>query len=256
MSRLRSSSPSELRLHASIVRESELDADSRDAMWALFSTYYADVSREHFERDLRDKDHVIVLRCNGDRSLQGFSTITTFDRNVQGTRVVGIFSGDTIVAKEFWRQTALQRAFLSYVMRVKLRNPHRPVYWFLISKGFRTYLLMAKNFPEYWPRYDRPTPPWQAEVIDQFAKLRYPDAWKPELGILRFDKPAGRLRQELAPIDDEARKVPEVSFFEERNPRHADGEELCCIGRIDGRLWASYMAKLARKFVGGRNGAK
>jgi hypothetical protein len=253
---LRSPPAPELRLHASIMREDELDPQSRDAMWALFSTYYADVTREHFERDLGEKDHVIVLRCNGDQSLQGFSTITTFKRKVQGKRVVGVFSGDTIVAKEFWRQTALHRAFLSYVVRVKLRNPHRPVYWFLISKGFRTYLLMAKNFPEYWPRYDQPTPAWQAAIIDDFSRLRYPDAWKPELGILQFEKPAGRLRQELAPIDDEARKVPEVRFFEERNPRHADGEELCCIGRIDGRLWASYMTKLARRFVGGRNGAK
>ena len=256
MPRLRSTSGPDLRLHASIVREDELDPKSRDAMWALFSTYYADVSRASFERDLGEKDHVIVLRCNGDQSLQGFSTITTFKRKVQGKRVVGVFSGDTIVAKEFWRQTALQRAFLSYVIRVKLKNPHHPVYWFLISKGFRTYLLMAKNFPEYWPRYDQPTPAWQAAIIDDFSRLRYPDAWKPELGILQFEKPAGRLRQELAPIDDEARKVPEVRFFEERNPRHADGEELCCIGRIDGRLWASYMTKLARRFVGGRNGAK
>jgi len=180
--------------------------------------------------------------------VQGFSTISTFERTVQGRRVVGIFSGDTIVAKEYWRQTALQRAFLSYVMRVKLRHVRLPVYWFLISKGFRTYLLMAKNFPEYWPRYDRQTPSWQAAVIDDFARCRYPDAWKPDQGILHFDHPAGRLRQDMAPIDDKARAVPEVRFFEERNPHHADGDELCCIGRIDGWLWASYMAKLAKRF--------
>lgn len=240
------------RLRATIELRRSLDGPTLDAMWALFETYYADVTREHFEQDLREKDHVIVLRCVADGSLQGFSTITTFERRVQGRRVVGIFSGDTIIAKEFWRQTALQRAFLSYVMRVKIRNPHLPVYWFLISKGFRTYLLMAKNFPEYWPRHDRPTPAWQAAIIDDFARYRYPEAWVPELGILHFDKPAGRLRQRMAPVDDAARAVPEVCFFEERNPRHAEGDELCCIGRINGLLWTSYMSKLGRRLVSRR----
>lgn len=237
------------RLRASIVRERNLDPATLDRMWDLFSTYYADVNRDGFERDLRGKDHVILLRCDRDKSLQGFSTITTFRRVVQGRVVVGIFSGDTIVDKAYWRQTALQRAFLSYVMRVKLKNPHRPVYWFLISKGFRTYLLLAKNFPEYWPRYDKPTPPWQAAIIDDFARLRFAEAWKPDLGILHFDHPAGRLRQSIAPVDDAARALPEVRFFEQRNPHHAAGDELCCLGKIDGHLWASYMTKLARRFL-------
>lgn len=237
-------------LRSSIVRVAGLDGARLDEMWGLFRTYYTDVSREIFERDLRAKDHVILLRSSEDGSVQGFSTITTFERDVWGKRVVGVFSGDTIVAKAFWRQTALQRAFLSYVIKVKLKNPHRPVYWFLISKGFRTYLLMARNFPEYWPRHDKPTPPWQAAVIDDFARLRFAEAWKPEQGILHFDHPAGRLRQSIAPIDDRARALPEVRFFEEKNPRHAEGDELCCIGKVDGRLWASYMTKLGRRFFG------
>jgi hypothetical protein len=234
-------------LSASIVAQSDLDARSREAMWKLFSSYYADVTRETFERDLEGKQDVVVLRCKGE--LQGFSTLTTFERTVQGKPVVCVFSGDTIIAKAFWHQTALQRAFLSYVMKVKLLHPHRPVYWFLISKGFRTYLLLASNFPEYWPRYDRPTPPWQAGIIDDFARLLFPQAWNPDRGILHFDHPAGRLKQDMAPLDDRARQRPEVLFFEERNPHHALGDELCCIGRVDGRLWISYMLKLARRLV-------
>lgn len=219
-------------------------------MWELFARYYEDVTADKFERDLAGKAHVILIRAAGDHSVQGFSTITSFQRTVQGRRVVGVFSGDTIMAESNWHQTVLQRAFLSYVIRVKARYPLTPVYWFLISKGFRTYLLLARNFPEYWPRHDRATPRWQAAVLDDFARSRFGDAWQPELGVLRFPKCEGKLKGEVVGIDDRARSLAEVRFFEQRNPGHASGEELCCLGRVNGRLWTSYMLKLGRKALG------
>lgn len=234
-------------LQASIVPAAGIDPKTRQAMWDLFAGYYEEIAADKFERDLQGKQHVILIRARDDGSVQGFSTITSFERTVQGRRVVGVFSGDTIMAAANWHQTVLQRAFLSYVIRVKLRRPLTPVYWFLISKGFRTYLLLARNFPEYWPRYDRGTPSWQAAVLDDFARSRFGDAWHPDLGVLKFPRCEGRLKGEVVGIDDRARQLPEVRFFEQRNPGHAQGEELCCLGRVNGRLWTSYMAKLGRK---------
>jgi len=229
-----------------------LDAGTREAMWHVFANYYDGVSREAFERDLAGKDHVIVLRDRRDASVQGFSTLASFVREVEGRVVVGLFSGDTIVARAYWSQTALQRAFLAYAMRLKLRHPFSPVYWFLISKGFRTYLLLARNFPEYWPRHDRPTAAWQAAVIDDFARQRFGDAWSAARGTLVFSECAGKLKHDAAPIDARAAALPEVQFFLARNPGHARGDELCCLGRIDGRLWLFYMRKLLRRCLTGR----
>jgi hypothetical protein len=234
-------------LQASTIPIDRIDAATRKSMWELFSAYYEQVDPARFDSDLLSKKHVILLRAVADRSVQGFSTITSFDRKVQGRRVVGVFSGDTIVAKEHWNQTVLQRAFLRYVMQVKLAHPLLPVYWFLISKGYRTYLLLARNFPEYWPRCDAPTPTWQAAVLDDFARSRFDGAWHPDLGVLKFARCPGRLRSEVAAVDERARRLAEVRFFEERNPGHAQGDELCCLGRVDARLWGSYMLKLARK---------
>jgi hypothetical protein len=42
---------------------------------------------------------------------------------------------------------------------------------------------------------------------------------------------------------------PDVLYFCRRNPDHARGDELCCIGRIDVLLWLSYMAKLGRRLL-------
>jgi len=48
-----------------------------------------------------------------------------------------------------------------------------------------------------------------------------------------------------------------VRFFVQRNPRHAEGDELCCLGKVDLKLWTFYMRKLLRRrlrrFMGRRS---
>ncbi len=216
-------------------------------MWGVFRFAYDDVARERFESDLASKTDVILLHDGGDDRIVGFSTLVTSAHVVQGRQVVAVFSGDTIIEPAYWGQTALQRAFLSYVVRCKLRHPLTPVYWFLITKGYKTYLLLARNFPEHWPRYDQATPAWQAAVIDEFARSRYADEYQPALGILRHKDAVGKLKSDVAPIEGALLDYPDIRFFVERNPGHADGDELCSIGRVNSRLWASYMTKLARR---------
>jgi len=218
-------------------------------MWLVFSNYYEDVTRDRFMGDLAGKSHVILLKDRGDGSVQGFSTLDTWDRTIGGRRVIVVYSGDTVVARPYWGQTALQRAFLRFVMGRKVAHPFTPVYWFLISKGYKTYLLLARNFPEHWPRHDRPTPSWQALLIDTLARERFGLEWRPKEGVLRHDKPLGRLREDIAPIDDSLLSAPDIAFFVRRNPGYTRGDELCCIGRVGLDLWTSYMTKLARRVI-------
>ncbi len=234
------------RLRARTVPVRALTPHVQDALWALFARYYADVDRPTFQRDLAAKDHVILLEDPA-AGLAGFSTLQVYDRAVHGRRVVCVFSGDTVIDRAYWGQTALQRAFLAYTMRVKAAHPLTPVYWFLITKGYKTYLLLTRNFPEHWPRHDRPTPAWQAAVMDALARERFGDAWRPDLGLLRFSSPAGRLRDDVAPIDPALLAAPDVAYFAQRNPGHAHGDELVCLGHIGLDLASSYLAKLARR---------
>jgi hypothetical protein len=231
------------KLRARLWRQAALSSHQRDQMWALFARFYSDVSRPQFDADLAGKHDVILLNDRKDRSLQGFSTLMRYQVEVQGHRYAIVFSGDTIVAPEYWGQSALQLAFYRYVVATKVEFPRLPVYWFLITKGYRTYLLLSRNFLEYWPRHDQPTPPDRQALLDHVARERFGAAWKPELGLLQFDTPHGRLKDEVAPISDTHLQEPDIRFFATQNPRHAHGEELCCLGRIDARFALAYAAK-------------
>lgn len=212
-------------------------------MWTLFEVTYAGACRTRFEADLAGKHHVFVLRSAG--RLVGFSTVAIDHVTVHGRRVVSVFSGDTVIEAAFHGQRALQTAFFRYIAKIKLRYPRRRVVWFLISKGYKTYLLLSRNFVHFYPRHDEVTPQWASELIDCLSLARFPEAWRPETGTLSFVSDHEALRPDVAPVD--GLTDPDICYFVERNPGHARGDELCCVGVVDSALLVQYPLKLLRR---------
>jgi len=234
------------RLVASTRRVDSLDAATRAAMWELYARYYARVDEARFFADLDEKDDVVIVRDARDRSVQGFTTLRAYTQEVGGRRVRVVFSGDTVIATPYQGQSALQVAFVRYVVGLVVRH-REPVWWFLISKGYKTYLLMSRNFLEYWPRHERATSADGQALIDGLARARFGDAYRPELGVVRFAPPGPRLIAGAAPLDPAAADRPDVRFFFAANPGWEDGDELCCVGRVDLAMALNYLARLAAR---------
>ena len=216
-------------------------------LWTLFSDTYEDVDEATFRADFRAKDRVILL---DDGELQGFSTLRELRVEVDGQTHVGTFSGDTVVQPAYWGSRVLGRAFIAHMLAQRLRVPTLPYWWILISKGYKTYLMMANNFAEHWPRHEAPTPPPTRAVMDAFGRALFADAYRAQEGVVRWDAPRGRLRAGVADVTpDLAAARPRIGFFEQRNPGWARGDELFCLARMDYRLPLSYAWKMLR---GGR----
>jgi hypothetical protein len=67
------------------------------------------------------------------------------------------------------------------------RYPAGSLFWFLISKGYKTYRYLPLFFREYYPRHTAPTPPWAQSIIDVLGRQKYPRAYDPSAGIIRAD---------------------------------------------------------------------
>jgi hypothetical protein len=238
------------RLEARTTPVARLEPATRDAMWRLYAEHYERVDRARFDADLDVKRDVILLHAADGGALEGFSTLDVSTPAIDGQPVVVVFSGDTIISARFRGQTALQRAFFAYVMEVALAHPGRAVWWHLISKGFKTYLLLSRNFAEYWPRFDRPTPPEVERLLAALGRARFGAAFDAARGLVRFTPPGPRLRAGVAPLEAVALQAPDVAFFAARNPGHADGDELQCVGRLDLALARFYLARMARRALG------
>lgn len=202
-------------------------------MYFLFSKYYNEHSFEQFTQDLYEKNNVIILRDKQSKVIQGFSTLLEVSIPATDGRIChGIFSGDTVVAKEYWGSPALGIEFLKYLWLQKLKNPFQPLYWFLISKGYKTYLLMANNFATHFPRYEKQTPHIYKNLMDQFYSRKFKDSYHSEAGLIIPKGPSCSLKESIADISDAQLKIPRIAFFQNKNPNWKNGEELCCIAEM------------------------
>ena len=228
----------------------EVDEASRDVMFALFERYYDAVDRSRFEADLDAKDHVILLRDNETHTIRGFSTLRRLTFEHEGVMHRGVYSGDTVIDKDYWGGSALGRAFLFYLLREWLRRPTKPLWWFLISKGYKTYLLMANNFEEHWPRFEASTPREAKSIMDGFAQQLFGDAYYPAPGLVRHANSLGHLREDIACIDEDLLAAnPRVQFFQDSNPQWSDGDELVCVARMRWSMPFTYAWKKRRAFT-------
>lgn len=229
-----------------ILPVESLSKDDIKVMFELMCQYYDKVSYEVFKKDLAEKQKVILL-LSPDGNIQGFSTILQTPMKSAGEKFIALYSGDTVLSREYWGNGALAMAFGRYLMEVKLRNPFVNVYWFLISKGYKTYLLMTNNFPVHYPRFEKNTPASYGDVMDAFYTRRFSDAYSPSEKLIRFENSkAVCLKSYVAEIADELRKNPRIAFFEKCNPQWHQGVELACVAKVT--LWIPFRYVFKRLF--------
>lgn len=216
----------------------------RTACWQVFQRYYEDVERGRFDADFEAKDHVILL--SDEQGIRGFCTLVIDHLDIDGRPVVSVFTGDTIIDEGQRGTTALQWQFFKFLAATKARYPARLVVWFLISKGYKTYLTLTRNLPDFYPRHGAQTPAWADGLIRELARRRFGREIT-DGHVLTYEPGHGRLKPGVAPADGET--DPDILFFLAANPGHAQGDELCCVGLVNARLMWFYPLKLAKRLL-------
>lgn len=197
----------------SLLREADVIAMER-----LYREFYVGADEADFRRDLAEKDYAILLRGTG---VCGFSTMKLVE--VAGMRV--LFSGDTVVETSQRGQWGLAGGFGHMIKFVERMFPDETAYWFLISKGARTYRFLPTFFRRYVPG-----PVADADLSARLARVAsalYPREYNPATGVLHFVGKKDRLRGDLLRMDTESVR------FRALNPGWMSGDELCCLAPLE-----------------------
>jgi hypothetical protein len=210
-----------------VLRRADLTVQQTEQMFRLLARYFDGVGRQQFSTDLGEKNWVILI--SREDELVGFSTLLAYESVFDGSPVSIIYSGDTIVAPEAWGTTALPRAWITSVNRLRESYPRGRYYWLLLTSGFRTYRFLPVFWREFYPRFDAITPPNTNRLLNQLAQERFGEQYQD--GIVRFTRPQ-RLRGELADIPAGRIGDPHVQFFLSQNPGHRNGDELVCLTEL------------------------
>jgi cell wall-associated NlpC family hydrolase len=231
----------------------KISAGDVRAMHRLFAGFYENADEPTFLRDLMKKDGAIIVRDRATREIRGFTTVKKVPLWDGKRDAIGVFSGDTILDPSCWGDRALKDAFARYLLGLWIRSFGGPLYWLLISKGYKTYLLLAKNFVNYYPRHDAPDDPRLQRLVQAYSDKLFPGRYDKRRGILDFGDGCQRLRETVAPITPSMRlNDPVINYFERRNPGWREGHELPCVAEISISLLKPYLVKEQRKAVATR----
>jgi hypothetical protein len=217
-------------LSSEVRRVTSLSEAEVGGLFTLFSACYEAVSLEQFTADLSAKDDVLLLR-DASGAVQGFSTQVTHRFDIEGRVMRVLFSGDTIIAPQWWGTQELVRAWCQYAGHVKARHAEDSLYWLLLSKGHRTYLYLPLFFQRYYPQSGTEDDTLR-QIKDVVAMRMFGGDYHPGSGRLEFTSSKGHLRGDLADVPTARDRREHVAFFLEKNPRYVEGHELVCLAEI------------------------
>jgi hypothetical protein len=224
-------------LKSVVLRAKEMTTVQIDAMYAIMEIYYGDTSQNSFVRDLKNKIDVELLQDEQD-NIRGFTTLAVFPYDEQ-TQL--LYSGDTIVEKEYWGRHDLSQAWMNNAM-LYAEKFAGITYWFLLSKGYKTYKYLNTFFNEYYPRADTETPAQIQNIMDTFAQRQYGDKYCGGVWTAGKDY----LKDEYDYTYETAVRDKNTAFFLDKNPGYMKGDELICLCEIS----VSNLNRLGRRVLG------
>lgn len=204
----------------------------KERMFELMSENYHSMTREVFFRDLMNKQ-IVGLILDEDEVIQGF---TTFAINPKGTGTETynvLFSGDTIISPDHWGSLVMVKGWCTAVGEIIATDREKAWYWYLMSKGHRTYMYLPLFFHKYFPAVDADEHDQMLKpIIDRVSSKLYPGNWYPDAGIIKFNSDAGALSPELGQGTYDRKNNTHVAFFLQRNPNFHKGDELVCMANL------------------------
>lgn len=216
-----------------------------DEIWRLTQAFY-DTERGFVEGKLKEHQRTVLFRSRGERALIGMVSLDVYPVVFQGRRLAVIYTSHVLLREQYRGHNLIQRVGFRSFLEARLRFPLRPIYWFFDTFSYKSYLLLPRNFRDFWPRFDRQTPKWEHALMNQLAAQAYGSAWRPAQGVVARSGQK-RLRPETAPLEQKFASTADLEFFARANPSHAEGDMLVCLCPLTAANWLSVGIRALRR---------
>lgn len=210
-------------LKGTVIRVKDLKDGQIKRMYSIMNKYFDNIIESNFYNDLSKKEDAILLRDENE-VIRGFTSLAIFPHD---ERAQLIFSGDTIIEKEYWGSSDLQPVWLKNAL-ARAGEFDGKTYWLLLSKGYKTYRFLPTFFKNYYPRAGTAAPAEIQEIIDGFARRQFGSKY--QNGVWAAGKDF--LKKDFAKISAARLKNKNIAFFLEKNPGYKNGDELVCITEL------------------------
>lgn len=215
----------------SVIEVENLTAAQRGAMLGLLQSCFANVSESQFNRDLDEKEWVILGSDPRSGGIWSFSTLRRLRITIDGERIMALFSGDTASRPDTRGAVTAAgiRAVFRKIFHEVARNASSAdrIYWFMISSTYKSYRLVPMLFSDYAPGIKRKMSDEEIRIVAELSRLKGLN-FDPATGTVRLDNPSIP-RAFSGQSEDEDDDDPHVGFFRSANPRADKGERLASL---------------------------
>ncbi len=216
-----------------LVERKDINFNSRTRMFELMFSCYNKITENNFNADLDKKQYVCLIKDKVD-IIQGFTTFAINPNSAKDNKYNVLFSGDTIIAPQYWGTQVMRDGWCKSVGSIIAADTSKPWYWYLLSKGHRTYMFLPLFFKEYFPSIEAAdSEEHLKKIASEVSKRLYGNCWKEDEGVIRFEESHGELKQELIQASYQKKGSKFVQFFLKKNPAFYKGEELVCIAPLN-----------------------
>lgn len=227
---------------------SRLQQQEVDDVWTFFSRFVRR-DRAAFEKKLATVQEVFLGTSDGRIVAFGAwdASVVDVDGHPHGVLMTHWGAIDPGVRGSNIIQNAGFRCFL----RFRLRHPFMPVVWMFGASTFKSYLLMTRNFVEYWPTVSGVWPAPMRALRDGVMTLADDDGWDPDAGVVRRFG-ASRYHEGVVVDDESALQDPDIRAYHGLNPGQDDGDTLMCVAPLHWRNWWAAARAAGRRSMGRR----
>ena len=218
-----------MNLYGELLETGKLSQENIKTMYSLMDEFYDDMTFSAFIKDLAEKDYCILL-FDESGSVKGFSTQKIMSVKVQNEDIYGVFSGDTIIHKDYWGSLELYKVFSQYFF--EYGRKYKEFYWFLISKGYKTYKILPVFFNCFYPNVKEETPDYEQSIMHAFGSMKFPNEYDAKSGVIRYTGIKDKLKAGIADITEKQKKDKNVDFFLKANPDFLKGNDLVCLTKL------------------------
>lgn len=218
------------KIYSKSVSIKDVSNSQKLELYSIYKEYYSHANKKRFLDEINQADLVMLVFCGETDVIVGFSTLRHMVLDINSQKVFGTFPGDTVIKKEYWGGQSLGIELGIQVLKQKIKHFPKKYYLFLISKGYKTYLLLANNFTCYFPRQNVNTPLHHQHIMDSYADKLYGDLYHKEKGVIEFEGVHDSVKRGVADIDSQMLQNPKIAYFVKMNPDYRKGTELVCLG--------------------------
>jgi hypothetical protein len=207
-------------------RQGGLPTALREPLWAFVSTF-VERPRDSFERILSSVDRVIVGR-DSSGSIRALWAIDFLVLPALGRKHPVVYMHYAYVDPAYRKKARTPWIYLKHAVLSWARYPLTRSYFAYTASTFPSYLLMARNTHEGWPRRTAPTPLRERLLIRGAARATGLAGWDRKATVLKRNG-IQRYREGVCRDFRASLADPDIAFYAEKNPGQPEGDSLFVI---------------------------